>query len=727
MFNRPSSSRRFAVVALLGGVLIAAASYFTLGGGSVARPTSTPRVGSDLALGAGLESRSASEQRTDRAGVSEQQRIDDGALAVRELDETVLVVELIDERGERVKGGRLECFASDGETPEVDDQAEVQRVECSDGQARLRLSSHLAEAFLVALGADGASGSARVPRLRGAGPTYRARGRVEHQVRIQLSLELPTPRVWGAITVDGEARAPRGLRVQLLQAQLANADSIEAVRARQPVAARIDSLRSTYFAAPLTQHATGLWVTSEECAPLWIALPAERTGGDARQDLDCSTGIVLEVRCLDAISGSPAPGARLHSESLVTVASEARRTTQRSLFREHLADAHGVARILGLPRSGRVRVREQSLAANRAQMSTEDVLLELELSAQLEPVVRREVRVGAAPTQPVRIWGWTEELARWTPCALDGPTPARVRIAARGDEAHASRAFEADLEPPQWSANVPLTGAARAWVECGGVRVSEHLELELTNATEVGPLSFATRAASVRVVRWLDGVVGARIELRAPSESGLDEVAAWTLPSASGEHSFTLATGAEVLDVSLELPGGTRKRWLVSADSSAASALDLELGASRSRSVRIPALSDPQWGSFVLELLAVAGPAESARVRFELPCRAGESLEAAPLEVGEYAFRLSGSHNAVVCGFVLVDAGSSAAVELPFVGTRRWLEESASQQGAQLVVESVAGQARRSAGVDALFRFILPPAAEAPLVPSEFTYRRRTP
>lgn len=727
MLNRSSRSRAIALVAFIGVALSVAVAYFARGGGPAATPEIAARSGSAPESSAALATPGAGDSPSARASVFEPALDGGTAPGAEELDATDLVVDLFDAQGARVPRGRLECFASDGEAPEVDEQAEVQRLEFSEGRAVLRLSSRLAEAFLIAHGVDGASGSSRVPRLRGAGPTYRAGGRVEHRLRLELRLESPTPRLWGAIKVDGEVRTPRGLRVQLLHAPLANAASIEAVRAREPKAARVDSLNSTYFVAPLTPHAIGLWVRSEECAPLWVALPGERLSGDLRQDLECSTGVVLEVRCLDALSGAPAPGARLHSEVLVTVASEPRRTTQRSLFDEHVADARGVVRIAGLPRAGRVRLREKALAAGRALLSTDDVLLELELTAQLEDIVRREVRVGAPPTAPVRIWGWSEELTRLARCALDGPERVRVRIAALGDEVHASRAFEAELQPPQWSVSAPLTGAARAWIECGGVRVSEHLELDLSNATEIGPVSFAARAANAWTLRWVDGLAGSRLELRAASRSGLEDVAAWVLEHSSGERGVQLARSVEVLDASLELPGGARRRWLTSTASHSASTLVMDLGASRARSIRIPSLSEPQWGTFGLELLAVAGPAETARVRVELPCRAGEALEPVPLEPGEYAFRLAGSHNAVVCGFVRVDASSNAPLELPFDGTRRWLGERDSQQGCEIVVESVAGQLRSAAGVEALFRFVLAPSEQAPLVPSEFTYRRHTP
>lgn len=727
MVQRLPRSRALAFLAFVCGAAALAAVFLTRGGGEAATPANTAPSRSTSDSSTGLALSPVASPEAERSTVSAPSTAQRGAPAPEEIDATDLVVEIIDARGQLAPSGRLECFASDGEAPEVDEQARVQRVEFSNGSARLRLESELAHAYLVAFAVDGTSGAARVSRLRGAGPTHRASGRVEHAVRLELSDQPPTPRVWGSITVDGVARTPRGLRVQLHHAPLANAETLEAVRAREPKAARIDSLNSTYFVSPLSQHATGLWVRSEDCAPQWIALPSERHEGDLRLDIECSTGVVLELRCLNAVSGAPAAGARIYSEVLVTVATEPRRTTQRSLFGEHVADAQGVARIAGLPRQGRVRVRERAFASERATVSTADVLLELELTPQLENVVRRELRVGATPAAPVRVWGWTEELSRLSSSALEGAESVRVRIAARGDEAHVSRAFDAEFQPPQWNVSAPLNGRVRAWVECGGVRVSEHRDLDLSNAVEFGPVSFAALSAAARSLRWIDGVASSRLELRSASRGGLDDLAAWRLDGASGERSVAFPSDLEALDISLELPGGSRLRWIAPAASASQSTLVLDLAASRSRAIRIPALSGPEWGDVGIELLGVEGPAQVARVRCELPCRAGESLDALTLPPGEYAFRLAGSQAAVVCGFVRVDASSSGPVELPFAGARRWLDDCDPQRTCEIVVESVAGQARNAAGLESLLRFALPPSEQAPLVPNDFTYRRHTP
>jgi hypothetical protein len=195
------------------------------------------------------------------------------------------------------------------------------------------------------------------------------------------------PSLRGDITVDGQRRVPRGLKIEPGDFEVVPDDFLE----EYPRGAfmRINAADASYLYAERVRGAFKLWVTSDETAPRLFEIDDD----DAVVDLALASGRTLEVTVLDRATGRIVP----HFELFVSVGVVVERGFFREVWRDHSwfqrTGTDGVARLRGLAEEGRVEIRRDD----------EQHVVEFEPSPRQPGAVRGYVMAGTDPLLSLRL------------------------------------------------------------------------------------------------------------------------------------------------------------------------------------------------------------------------------------------------------------------------------------------------------------------------------------
>jgi hypothetical protein len=447
------------------------------------------------------------------------------------------------------------------------------------------------------------------------------------------------PILRGAIYVDGDRRAPKGLLVRIVPS-----GAMENVTRDKSYPAAVDSTAAMYSASELPPGDWLIQATSEETQSSWTQVRAFPNGEPRVIDLNLTRGakLVLEVR--DASTREIARDQELTLQCWIQTEVLRDRTFVRDIVLNASSNADGLCQFSGVPRA-----RGLSIYLSNARPARE--LLTLTLPATGPDEVHDQVWINGRDPRDVEYFGDV-------PIALLGQ--GQISVRARVGDGQGVRRVGAN--GGQWKITCRADTGCVLWLERDFQRATETATVRAA-AGSYGPVILQPIVHSRLHVEWKNAPLDRSLELAAlDPNGGVPNCVKVPLTAASGAvdlDSFPTAA----LSVKLMLNGGSFVLWTWTA-SQRSDPFVIDLGGDRMRPIELYANADRPKGSSGLIVVALDSDRGADRALANLRLEDGKRTDALPMFQGASYYRLNRECSAsIVCG--VIDEGAEAAKTSP--------------------------------------------------------------
>ncbi len=463
------------------------------------------------------------------------------------------------------------------------------------------------------------------------------------------------PELHGFIFVDDDHRAPADLKITRNQHKT-EADA----------AVHVDVAAASWSLDTLAGEPAQLWITSSSTVPALIPVPPELLAKGGVFDLHLSKGRSLALTFLERRTKQPLPQLEFQlSRSIETGGNQT----------VHRTDAHGQARVTGIPLTGHVSVTVDFAARDRdiviggspERMQTQripdwTVWLKQEKPGKLDETVLVSLPLGEGcaggqvPAWAVALVGEAQSV-RVVACETTNETPQ-----GRG----APFVLEQDEQGHfELCENAPSTHVV--WLEqaTSGERISAETGVNFAQAGPQDPVSFREIQGSKVTLNFINVPERGQLQARMISKSSAARAVSLDCKGAELSREFTL-TADEQIQLTLRLGTNAHDKsfWtrILKVDTQREITVDLS---GSERNVR---LECPECGALAKDGTIGLVRCEGGQVGMDqtivVLCSSGSGITSVHVPNGRWLYRYVDQNQAAIWGVVDVRSATEAGEEL---------------------------------------------------------------